>query len=276
MRANGDLGRRLSDHYASEAPHRAPDWLLASALDTINITPQRRVLVRVPWRFPIMNTYAKLGIAAVFAVVLVGGVVALLRSGATSNVGGAPSAALSAVPSVAPSPRASPAATPISTTDWVPFTSERYGYQISYPPSHTGTTGSTVSAPTIVAQAQRDFVFGTDQFEATSENAPTDRIILGPDGREIAFAGFAATVPAGTSVDDIINASFASLGLGPRCESEPVSIDGHPGRLDVCGLDISIAVAMVGDRAYVFNQGRGAAEKDLMMAFLSTVRFPTS
>ena len=56
MNADLDLERRVADYYATEAPPRAPDWMLGAALATIDITPQRRVLIRVPWRFPIMNT----------------------------------------------------------------------------------------------------------------------------------------------------------------------------------------------------------------------------
>jgi hypothetical protein len=260
-----------------------PDRVIDASLAQIDSTPQRRVLIRVPWRFPIMNSYAKLGAAAVVAVVLVGGAIALLRPDASSTVGDAPSAVPSAAPlpstappsPVAPSAAPTPAATPIGTADWQTFTSERYGYTVAYPASHTGLPGSTVSAPTSVDQAQRDFTFGTDRFEATAEtSAPLDWIIVGPDGSQIAFGGFAATIPAGTSVDDVITQSFPPCSLG--WETEPITIDGHPGRLDVCGNDISIAVAIVGDRAYVFNAGYGGIAKDLMTAYLSTVKLPTS
>jgi len=60
MNANDNLERGIADVYHAEAPHRAPDWVLANALETIESTPQRRVLIRVPWRFPDMNnTFAK-------------------------------------------------------------------------------------------------------------------------------------------------------------------------------------------------------------------------
>ena len=65
---------------------------------------------------------------------------------------------------------------------------------------------------------------------------------------------------------------------GPRldnCEPEPITIDGQPGQFDVCGDGLSIAVVIVGDRAYVFLQGRGSDAKDLMLAQLSTVQLPT-
>jgi hypothetical protein len=271
MNANGDLGRRLSDHYASEAPHRAPDWLLDSAIDIIDTTPQRRVLFRAPWRSLFMNTNAKLGVAAVVAVVLVGGAIALLRPGASSGPGSVPSAGPSPALSTAPSPPPSPAATPISTADWVPFTSTRYGYQLAYPASHAGVTGSTTSAPTEVISAQRDFVIGTDRITVSGDDIANDWFILGPDGNQIGVAGFAGTVPDGMSEDELIDASF---GPCPGRATEAVTVDGHPGRLDV-GCELSIATVVIDDRAYVFAEGHGVYQ-DLLKAFLSTVRLPIS
>jgi hypothetical protein len=255
-------------------------------------TPQRPVVFGVPWRIATMNSYAKLAIAAVVVVVVAIGGLALLRPGGSSGPGGA----LTATPSPTPSPSATPspstAASPsqISTTGWVQFTSDRYGYTISYPPTHTGMPGSTESAPTFVGQAQRDFTFETDRFDAEAGRVigtPTiqkldsnalDWIMFGPDGSEIGFWGFAETIPAGTLVDDIISQSVGTedpLGFPlPACESEPIMIDGQPGRFDVCGDSLSIAVVIVGDRAYVFLQGRGSVTKDLMMAQLSTVKLP--
>src|SRR6478752_3105927 len=88
MNANDNLERGIADVYHAEAPHRAPDWVLANALETIESTPQRRVLIRVPWRFPDMNnTFAKVAIAAV-AVLAIGVVgLNLLRPSASSGVG---------------------------------------------------------------------------------------------------------------------------------------------------------------------------------------------
>ena len=37
-----DLERRLAKHFSGEAPTRAPDWVLLSALTTIQSTRQRR------------------------------------------------------------------------------------------------------------------------------------------------------------------------------------------------------------------------------------------
>jgi hypothetical protein len=171
-----------------------------------------------------------------------------------------------------PSPAASPS--PISTTDWVAFTSGRYGYTVLYPPTNTGIPPCTENAPTVVTEAQRDFTFGTDQFEGLeTENGPLDLIVFGPDDCQIGFFGFAETIPAGTSVDDIISQSVG--GATDECEPEPITIDGQPGRLDVCGDGLSIAIVIVDDRAYAFLNGRGTDAKDLMKALLSTVQLPT-
>ena len=72
MSVNDDLERRIADYYESEAPSRAPDWVLGSALATIESAPRRRALLHVPWRVP-MNTYAKLAVATV-AMIAVGAI----------------------------------------------------------------------------------------------------------------------------------------------------------------------------------------------------------
>jgi hypothetical protein len=101
MNANLDLERRLSDYYASEAPPRAPDRVLAGTLAAIDSSTQRRVLIRAPWRFPTMNSYAKFAIAAV-------AVIALGALGVTVFRGGAPPGPDVGVPSSAsPGPSAS-------------------------------------------------------------------------------------------------------------------------------------------------------------------------
>lgn len=72
-----DLERQLSSFYAAEAPGRAPDSVLHGAIDAVERTPQRRLLISRPWRTPTMRAFARLGAAAV-AVVAVGlGLVAL-------------------------------------------------------------------------------------------------------------------------------------------------------------------------------------------------------
>lgn len=92
MTANHELDRRLADHYASEAPQRAPDRVLDGALAAIDSTPQRRVLIRVPWRFPSMNSAPRVSsrsmmtLPALLAVALV----AMVLGGAAFVASGIP------------------------------------------------------------------------------------------------------------------------------------------------------------------------------------------
>lgn len=127
---------RIAEAYLADGPTVLADRVLDAALDEVHLTRQRRVLVRVPWRFPNMNTFAKFAVAAV-AVIAVGFVgLTFLGPDGTSS-GGAPSAAPSAT--VAPTPDPTPTPTPVPTP--VPtappltgqFTSDLHGYSIAYP-----------------------------------------------------------------------------------------------------------------------------------------------
>lgn len=97
-----DLGRRLSQHFAAEAPNRAPDWVLGAALASIDDTRQRRVLIHVPWRFPTMNGISKLAAAAV--AVLAVGILGIAVIGPGGGSGGPPTPT--------PGPTASPTGAP--------------------------------------------------------------------------------------------------------------------------------------------------------------------
>jgi hypothetical protein len=105
MNANHELERRLADFYASEAPQRAPDRVLAGAVAAIDSTRQRRALLRVPWRFPTMNSYAKVAIAVV-AVIAIGAVgLAVFRPSPITGPGVVtPSGSPSSSPSGSPPP----------------------------------------------------------------------------------------------------------------------------------------------------------------------------
>jgi len=111
MTHGSDLERRLSSHYAAEAPARAPDWVLHGALDAIQRTPQRRVLLRLPWRTPTMPSFAKLA-TAVAVVAVVGLALVALR----------------VIPEPAAQPTPSPTAQPSTS-----FTSELNAYTFQLP-----------------------------------------------------------------------------------------------------------------------------------------------
>lgn len=107
MNRQVDLGRRLAEHFASEIPARAPDWVLREALTTVDTTPQRRVVIHVPWRFPRMNGFSKLAIAAVAVVVV--GLVGLSILGPGPGPGSPPT------PTPAPTASPTPVVTPAPT-----------------------------------------------------------------------------------------------------------------------------------------------------------------
>jgi hypothetical protein len=222
MTANLDLERRLSDFYASEAPQRAPDRVLHEALASIDSTPQRRVFIRAPWRFPTMNSYAKFAIVAV-AVVAIGAVgLAVLRPGPSPGVGGPPADG----PSVSPLASASPALTG-------EFTSERHGFSISYP---TGWVARPATVP---------WTTSIPNFESTEGD-----VLYDPAQDAGHLWIMAASQPLNEKsgeqwVDDILT----GLASEDVCElpREPVTIDGTEG--ETCASAMSAVSA--GDRGYL-------------------------
>jgi len=123
---------RIADAFLDQGPVVLPDRVFEAAFEEVHRTQQRRVLVRLPWRFPTMNTFAKLAVAAV-AVVAVGFIgMNFLGSNGTGGVG---------APSVSPSATVAPTATPTPTPSPAPtapplsgqFTSGMHGLTIRYP-----------------------------------------------------------------------------------------------------------------------------------------------
>jgi hypothetical protein len=229
MTANDSLERQVADYYATEAPQRAPDWVLRTALETIDNTQQRRVFIRAPWRFPNMNTFAKVAIAAVI-VIAVGAVgLSFLRPASPSGVGVQPTASPSPSPSTpSPTPSASPVVPPALTET---FTSTRHGFSISYP------TG-WVSRP------------ATDPWTTSFPNfgSTAGDVIYDPDLQDHLFLLVASQPLAGTSGAQWVDDLLTGLEGAGECSApiEPVTIDGTQGRL--CD---SYAAVSAGGRGYV-------------------------
>jgi hypothetical protein len=129
--------------FMAGGPTQLADRVLESSLAEVHHTRQRRVLLRAPWRTPVMNIYAKLAAAAV-VVVAVGALgVWFLSPGSSTAPGGQP--ALSASPSEpsAPSasPRSNPSPTPLPGITAPPlsenFTSARNGITLAAPEGWT-------------------------------------------------------------------------------------------------------------------------------------------
>ena len=245
------------DRYLAEGGEQVPDRVVDAALDQIDHTSQRRAL-RVPWRFPDMPYFLRSAMvgAVVVAVLIVGGV--LLTRGPTTNIGGPPPA--SSLLSVSPS--ASSSATPelTDTSNWVPFTSERYGYQIEHPPTWTATP------------AAGDWDFETNRLDWQTDDAD---VVLSAQAR---FSAFASDVPADMSEDEWIAAYYeGSVANGFNCEDfvdwQPISVDGYAGRMAVTDACFDAqAFIFIDGRVHVFAIWREDREA-LLEAFLSTVQF---
>lgn len=230
MNANDSLERQLADFYESESPVRAPDWVLHSALQSIDDTPQRRVVIRVPWRLPQMNTFAKVAVAAVI-VIAVGAVgLSVLRSPSSSNVGGQPTSSPTPSPSAsfAPSPSITVAsAPPLSGT----FTSTRNGFSIAYPEGWNTRAGTDPGSTASVN-------FGSTNADVIYDPILQDHLFLLVTSEPLRGK------TADQWMDDLVTALQSADECGPPIT--PVTIDGEDGQL--CGG--SAAVTSAGDRGY--------------------------
>ena len=251
MNANDDLERRIADFYETEAPHRAPDWVLGQALSTIDTTKQRRVLIRVPWRVPPMNSFAKLAVATV-VVVSVGLVgLAVLRPGTGSNVGG-PGGTPAPSPSPSPSPAASaspgPSVSPLPALTET-FTSAIHGISVSYP---SGWKLQPATEPWTSGVVRGESKFADVIYEKEADSP---------------FIAVASQPLAGKTLDSWATEYLAQFDCVP---TEPVTVDGASGVLADC---------QEGPHALVSVEGRGyliwlyrADDLDWFREILATVQ----
>jgi hypothetical protein len=226
MSARYDLERRIADYYETEAAPAAPDWVLREALGTIDVTPQRRVFSRVPWRLPAMNNYARFASAAVAVVVI--GVIgyALLGPGGPPDTGGIPTPSPTLMPS--PSPTSSP---PPALTE--SYTSAIHGYTISYPAGWT------------VREATASWTTGIPyQLSASLD-------VIATTGNR--FLGVASQPLAGRSGDAWSDAIASNSDWGDACEltSGPVTVDGESGVIVTRCDGTPTALVAVADRGYL-------------------------
>jgi hypothetical protein len=204
MNASYELERRLAAYYASEAPSRAPDRVLEAALASIDSTRQRRAVLRPSWRFPTMNSYAKVAIAAV-AVVAIGAVgLAVLRPGPVTDPG---------IVMRSDAPTAGPSASPLDDLSQH-FDSGMHGISLSYP------AGWTFERATVSWQSG---------LPGDTEGA---RDILSNGASESSFIGLASQPLAGKSGGEWAN----ELLMTPGCTvpAESISVAGQPGFLAGC------------------------------------------
>jgi hypothetical protein len=235
MTANKDLGRRLSDLYEAEAARRAPDWLLEQALEIIDTTPQRRVVIRVPWKLPRAITYSNVAVAA--AVVIAVGALGLAVLWPDTDGAGSPPVTPSASPSPGPSPSPQPALTET-------FESSRHGISVSHPigwmvqPATDLWTSGVPQQMSAFADVICSWGGQAVPARSTCEESPVND-----------FVALASQPLAGGTGDDWI---ADQLAVDASCGStEPVAIDGIPGVLAPHCFDGLAAFVTFDDRGYL-------------------------
>ena len=253
MNASQDLHRRLARHYESEPPTRAPDWVLHSALSTIESTPQRRGLAALR-RYPSMPTYVKFAAAAAL-VIAVGGFA--LWQMAPRGAGGAPD--LSPRPTTVPTPTARP-----EPTTYVPggltqtFTSELYGFSLRYPEDWA--TGAATMQWTEGVLPE----FGDPATDTVFDAGLRDHLFVGAGSQPL----------GGRSLDEWQGEFFDTEDCGAY---QAITVGGAEGWI---GGDCDIAMVGAGDRGYIFGlwssgddpQLRDLDTRALFLAVLATVQ----
>jgi hypothetical protein len=243
MNASDELERRIADFYASEVPARAPEWVLEAVLTTVETTRQRRA-IRVPWRLPTMNTYAKVAVAAV-AIVAVGAVgLAVLRPGSAPDVGGplvtpSPTPAPSPSATLPPLPTPSPYEPPALTET---FNSNIHGISISYP------AGWLAQAATVPWTTSNIPLFREPAGDYLYDRSRADHL----------FLGIASKALVDASPDEWAADLLGSEGCGGS--SEPIVVDGADG---VISGECSVAVVSNEGRAWVFVLNASTDFRDL-------------
>src|SRR5262245_13906000 len=204
MTANHDFERRLASYYSEQPPLHAPDWVLQSALTTIDTTRQRRGLP-APRRFAQMNMYAK--VAAAAAVVVALGAIGLWQVLSPAQPRPTSSPAPSAT--LAPTPTAGPtAAAPVTIHN-----SKRQALSLLAP------KGWTTRAATEPWMSTEPPGFEASTADILYDGALEDHLFIAVASQPLAGA-------AGRAWADTIDRACAP--------SEPIVVDGAEGRLNAC------------------------------------------
>ena len=267
MNANRSLEHRIADYYSAQAPYRAPDRVLASALTTIERTRQRRVLTRVPWRFTYMSNFARLataGIAAI-AVLAVGWALFVNNQGISSQPtptptptptapavmtpGATPSAPLT---ESSPSPERSGGAALTET-----FTSSMFGISASYP------AGWRLQRAT--DSWKGELIYQLSPFADVIFEKQTDTQFIAMASRPL--AGQTLNAFADQYLSDV-----AADGGPCSLVQEPITVDGVAGVVD---STCPIALVATEDRGYVVWLYRND-DRDYFREILATVQLEPS
>ena len=222
--------------FMAAGPIQLADRVLESSLAEVHHTRQRRVLLRAPWRTPVMNIYAKLAAAAV-VVIAVGALgVVLLNPGSSSpGVGAAPGP--SASPS-GPSPtlEPSPSPTPLPGIPAPPlsddYTSARFGITLAAPDGW------------ITRPATEAWEGGLPNTSETTADAIYDPVLQ--DHLHLTIA----SMPLGeANADQWATDRFEAEA---NCfDSEPIAVDGATGVIGAEACYPHVLYVAKGDRGYL-------------------------
>ena len=231
---------RIARAFMAEGTTQLADRVLERSLADVHHTRQRRVLLRAPWRTPVMNIYTKLAAAAV-VVVAVGALgVWILSPGSSSpGVGAAPGPSASPSGPSAPSasPRSSPSPTPLPGIPAPPlseeFTSARYGISLTAPAGWSTRPGTEA------------YEGGTPLVSDSTADLIHDPLLQDHLVMQVASMPLGGADPGQWVADQI----EAEADWCP--DAEPITVDEAAGVIGACDSYPRLAFVAEGDRGYL-------------------------
>lgn len=224
--------------WLEDGSDRTPPPAINAVLLAVKTTPQERAL-RIPRRFTRMTSFTRL--SAVIAIVAVLGVGAIAYFGLSPGFGSAPqppgSPTAAPTASLAPTGGPFPTLGPLDTSDWVEFTSTRYGFTIKRPVDWTET------------QSDHDWTFEND-IESWTSTAPDS--FIHPVGGGVKISAWSVSVTRGTTPESWLQSFCDATNPHPCADLQTVAVesgDGRPGVLTQA--TDGLAAFLVGQTMYV-------------------------
>ena len=205
------------------------------------------------------NAIRWIGAAAVGLLIIAGCGGGASSPAATISASTAPSSAATPTTPPTPTPAAVPSPTPIDTTGWVPYSSDRFGYDMAIPPTWTA------------EPATRDWSLEIDNEVTTGADHFIDKA---PGVYQVGVQAFSTPVPSGMSKAEWVaqfDVPFEGCTPLPPAQWESITVDGQPAMFNPSACAASQAYVFIGDRVYRFSVWR-EDQQALLKAFLSTVR----
>ena len=229
---------RIARAFMADGPTQLADRVLDSSLADVHHTRQRRLLLRAPWRTPVMNMYAKLAAAAVLVVAVGALGVWFLNPGSSSPPVGAP-----ATPSASPTEPAEPSAVPRSSSvlEGIPapplsqdFTSARNGITLAAPEGW------------ITRLATQAWEGGLPNVSEATGDVIQDPVLMDHLVLQI------ASMPlGGADADQWATDQYASDFADECPDSEPITVDGATGVISAGDCIAPVVFVAKGDRGYL-------------------------